>query len=395
MLRSLSSLAELSAALVGLLSLAAWVVVQWRWQLAPPEPRLAVARRSAARVLGLTTTADNRLFALLQPPGPAQAPQVGEWPPDGRVRLFPTAAWNRPPTGASGHWAFVHATALRVGPDGRLWVLDAGRADPGAAALPEGPKLVCIELITNRVISIYPLGEVAGGPAYFCNLRLHGRYAYLLDSGRPALVVLDLQTGQARRVLRNHFALVAGPPSRLAGPLELSPDGRWLYFGPAAGPLSRIATHYLNDLQVSEVTRAGQVKFFAAIAASGGTALDARGTLYLHPRGGVGLVRVSAAGHVSDLTLDARLASVEALWLTRGGDLLAAAPAPADHAPTGEPEPAPAAFVLYRLRLGRKPARWLVSRWHHPVSTAWLLQVKHLFLLLRYGPVAKRDSRAG
>ena len=393
MLPSLSSLAELPAVLVGLLLLVAWALAQWRWQLAPPEPLLEVMGRSEALVVGLTTTVEKRLFALLQPRSPAQAPQVGEWQPDNSFRLFPTAAWNSPTTGATGHWAFVHATALRVGPDGRLWVLDAGGAGPGATVLPEGPKLVCIELNTNYVISIYPLGEAAGGAAYLSNLRLHGRYAYLLDSGRPALVVLDLETGQAWRVLHNHFALAGGAPSRLAGPLELSPDGRWLYFGPAAGPLSRIATHYLNDLQVSEVLRAGQVKLFTAIAALGSVAIDARGRLYLHPWKGVGIVRVSAAGHISDLTLDARLGSLEALWLTHGGDLLAVAPAPAaDHALTGEPGLASAAIVLYRLRLGRKSARWLVDRWH-PVSIAWL-QVKSLLLLLRYGLVAKRSNRA-
>jgi sugar lactone lactonase YvrE len=62
-----------------------------------------------------------------------------------------------------------------------------------------GPKIVEIDLTSNNVKRIFPIGaEVAGPASYLNDIRIapDGRFAYLTDSGSPGgLVVLDIATG--------------------------------------------------------------------------------------------------------------------------------------------------------------------------------------------------------
>lgn len=101
---------------------------------------------------------------------------------------------------------FVCVQSVVAHPDGKsLWVLD-----PAAPALgfivPNGPKLVEIDLETNQTRRIIPFDtNVAPQGSYLNDVRFHDSYAYITDSGvTGALVVVDLNSGQARRVLDGH-----------------------------------------------------------------------------------------------------------------------------------------------------------------------------------------------
>ena len=83
---------------------------------------------------------------------------------------------------------------------GNLWVLDP--ASPGIdKVIPGGPKLVRIELATNKVAQVIHFGEdVALQGSYLNDVRFHpnGATAFITDSGaRGAIVVVDLQSGSA------------------------------------------------------------------------------------------------------------------------------------------------------------------------------------------------------
>ncbi|KAK3061797.1 hypothetical protein LTR53_019641, partial [Teratosphaeriaceae sp. CCFEE 6253] len=86
--------------------------------------------------------------------------------------------------------------------------------------------------------------------------------AYLTDAGAPAIILLELATGATRRVLIDDPSTSAYMPVSAEGVLlratggaferiyadqhEVSPDGKYYYYQPANGGMSRIETKYLD-----------------------------------------------------------------------------------------------------------------------------------------------------
>ena len=66
-----------------------------------------------------------------------------------------------------------------------------------------------------------------------------------------------------------------------ADQLEISPDGKWLYFQPASGPLWRVETQYLNDENLTAKELSSKVSLFYKTPSTGGTAIDSKGNLYV------------------------------------------------------------------------------------------------------------------
>jgi sugar lactone lactonase YvrE len=304
--------------------------------MAKPPNRLVTEFASNALIMnGITTTSDGRRFVVVQPQRAGQ-PEIAEITA-GTAQPYPDAAWNDWREGQDGQRAFVGANSLRVGPDGALWVVDRGAPGIGKPLAKGGPKLVRIDLATNRVTRVYDLSSVAQGTSFIDDVRFNGNSAYLTDAGRPALVVLDLATGHARRVLENHPSTVAARPLMAEGrqildpdgkpvvvhadQLEVSRDGRWLYYQPCSGPMSRIETRFLGDPSLGGAALAGHVERFANTPSTGGTAIDAEGTIYVSDTDRSRILKVSPEGRVSTLIADRRLAWVDAMWVDDDGKL--------------------------------------------------------------------------
>ncbi|AJA63770.1 MULTISPECIES: L-dopachrome tautomerase-related protein [Bradyrhizobium] len=284
---------------------------------------------------GVTTSSSGRRFVVVQPQKPGQ-PEIAEITA-GNVRPYPDAAWNGWRERQDGERAFVGANSLRIGPDGALWIVDRGAPGIGKPLVKGGPKLVRIDLATNRVTRVYDLASAAQGASFVDDVRFNGGIAYLTDAGRPALIVLDLSTGQTRRVLENHASTVAARPLVAEGrqlldsdgrpvvvhadQLEVSSDGLWLYYQPCSGPMYRIATRFLDDPSLDEATLSGHVERFADTPSTGGTAIDAAGTIYVSDTDRSRILKVSATGEISTLIADPRLAWVDAMWIDDEGKL--------------------------------------------------------------------------
>lgn len=115
---------------------------------------------------------------------------------------FPTGEWNTWHPGKPVETAFVGTNAVRVGGEGDLWVVDTGSPSFGAEVLSHAAKIVQINLSNNHVSRIYALGANAVfAKSYVDDIRFHGHKDYLTDAGVPGIIVLDLQTGNTRRVL--------------------------------------------------------------------------------------------------------------------------------------------------------------------------------------------------
>ena len=127
----------------------------------------------------------------------------------GALTPFPDADWNayRDAAPADPGRRFVCVQSVTCDPQGNLWVLDP--AAPGLAfEVTGGPKLVRIDLATNKVARVYSFDPaVAPQGSYLNDIRFtpDGQRAVMTNSGQPgSLLTFDVRTGEARRVLVGH-----------------------------------------------------------------------------------------------------------------------------------------------------------------------------------------------
>jgi sugar lactone lactonase YvrE len=224
------------------------------------------------QVTGVTVSERGRIFVNF-PRWTEDSPvSVAEVMKDGSLRPYPDEQWNawrnvrRDELDPSDHFVCVQSVVA----DGRgsIWVVDP--AAPAVDGLvPGGPKLVRIDLATDRVARVIQFGQDVATPGSYLNdvrFSKDGKYAFLTDAGqRGALVVVDLASGKARRVLDGHpstqpekgvVVTTDGKPLRYpdgrkvlfaADSIALSSDGAYLYWKPLTGDtLYRIQTAALT-----------------------------------------------------------------------------------------------------------------------------------------------------
>jgi hypothetical protein len=286
---------------------------------------------------GVTTTHRGRIFVCFPHLEGDSGLRIGELNPDGTVRPYPSTGWNNWQAGQAAATTFVRTSALRIGPDANLWVVDTGTPYLGAAVIANGPKVVIIDPATNQVVRIIPLDSMVKTRSLVSQLRITPSHLYLTDAGEPALIILDRQTGQGRRILEGHDSVTDMRPLVAEGmimryqngegvrihahQLEVSPDGQYLYFQPASGLMSRIETMYINDETLSSAEIARHVQLFVDTPGTGGTTIDADGTIYLADVNQSRLLTITPDGTLSTLLTDDRLVWVDGLWLDDAGFL--------------------------------------------------------------------------
>ncbi|WP_211960430.1 L-dopachrome tautomerase-related protein [Cupriavidus plantarum] len=261
----------------------------------------------------------------------SRGPSVASVASDGTLMPFPDAAWNADGPSDPTETRFVNVNALRRDGKGQLWIVDTGVSGFGGTVLPRAAKLVVVDLGSGRVVRVIPLGpDVARTHSYIDDIRFHGEHAYLTDAGDPGLIVLDIRTGSTRRVLDGARATTApadrpiiidgrvllgadGGPLRVhADPLEVSADGRWLYFGPLEGPWSRIETRWLDDPAMSADQLAGKVLPWRDLPPMGGSVMDPSGNIVYSDLASNALIRISPEGDTQTVIVDSRLHWVDA-----------------------------------------------------------------------------------
>ncbi|WP_394843059.1 major royal jelly family protein [Pendulispora brunnea] len=290
---------------------------------------LSVAAESRTMIWNGVAVEGGRVFVS----GPlwtgSKGPSVAVLDKAGQPQPYPDAAWNE--AGRNPAQSFVNVNAIHRDGQGHLWVIDAGVSGFGGPPVPSGPKAVEIDLGTNEVVRVYPFdARVAGPGSYVDDIRFHGRRGYLTDAGRPGIIVLDLDSGAARRVLDGHPSVTApsnrpvvvdgqivrapdGSPLCVnADPLEVSPDGKYLYYAPLHGPWSRIETRWLDDASLNPADLAAKVEPWADLPPTGGTAMMANGDLYFGDLAANAIKRRAADGTITTVIQDARLHWVDA-----------------------------------------------------------------------------------
>jgi sugar lactone lactonase YvrE len=270
----------------------------------------------------------------------SRGPSVALLDRSGRPHPYPDAAWNSDIARVSPSERFVNVNAIHRDSVGGLWVVDTGVTGFGGRVIPGGAKLVRIDLATRKVTRVYPLGsDAAKAHSYVDDIRFHGRRGYLTDAGEPGIIVLDLDTGKARRVLETGPATRATPGREIvvdgqvvrtpdgsplqvnADPLEVSPDGAWLYFASLEGPWWRIATRWLDDESLSDAELQKHLEPWADLPPVGGTTMDAEGNLYFTDLAANAVRRLTPEKEVQTIVVDARLHWVDAPTLDLHGRL--------------------------------------------------------------------------
>ncbi len=270
---------------------------------------------------------------------------------DGKAVAFPDAEFNR---GDLAHQdqSLVSVQSVVVDPKDRLWALDTGSINFGPVK-PGGPKLVGIDLTTNKVFKtiLFPK-DVALPTTYLNDIRFDLRrgkegVAFITDSagqGPNGIIVVDLASGHSWRRLNDHpstkaekdfLGVVEGrqlithepgkKPERLtmgSDGIAIGADGKRLFYCPLAGRhLFSASADALADESKSDEEVAKTVQDHGQKPASDGMETDAEGRVYVTSYETNSVLRWHPDGTFDTVVHDPRLLWPDTLSLATDGHL--------------------------------------------------------------------------
>lgn len=125
---------------------------------------------------------------------------------NGRAVAWPDREWNGWEPGDSPVDKFVCVQSVHFDRVGRFWVLDP--ANPKfEGVVQHGPKLMRFDLLSGALVQSFRFDEsIAPQDSYLNDVRIdvEREVAYISDSGKGGLVVVDLRNGAATRALDGH-----------------------------------------------------------------------------------------------------------------------------------------------------------------------------------------------
>jgi sugar lactone lactonase YvrE len=192
-----------------------------------------------------------------------------------------------------------------------------------------GPKLVRFDLSTNQMVKVIRFDESVAPPSSYLNdvrISPDGRHAYMTDSGRAGLVVVDLESGTARRVLDGHPStraekdvVVKTDGNELRRPdgrgaefnadgIAVSPDGQHLYWQALTGKtMYRIETAALRNTALTPEQLAARIEKLGTGVVSDGYWMEQSGRLYLSALEDDAIMAREPDGRIVTILKDKRL----------------------------------------------------------------------------------------
>jgi len=191
---------------------------------------------------------------------------------------------------------------IRSDSRGVIWMLD--NAMRGGTTR----KLVAWNATLDKEVHSVELNDVSPADAFLNDFALdrNNEVAYIADPAggkNAALIVVDLVTNTARRVLEGHASVIPedidlvidGKPVEVkqadgttirprvgVNPIALDDADEWLYYGPMHGKtLYRVRTRDLRDAELAPEVLAGRVQAYAQRPITDGISLDEAGNIYL------------------------------------------------------------------------------------------------------------------
>lgn len=248
----------------------------------------------------VTVTSSGRIVMSLHP---FYAPKysVVEYKPNGTLLPFPNQALND----RTGHSDLTLDSVLGIRTDrsGVVWMLDTGIRS-GVT-----PKLVAWDTEAERLHRVIYLPPPIAPEDSFVNdfaVDQTRNRIFISDpagGANAAIVVVDLETGAARRVLQGHPSVVPedidlvidGRPIQIKGPqgnlsrphIGVNPitedlNNEWVYFGPMHGlNLYRIKADDLANESLDDATLGQRLERYSSKPISDGISIDRDNNLYL------------------------------------------------------------------------------------------------------------------
>lgn len=253
---------------------------------------------SGVEVGNVAVTQTGRIFASVHNfyGGPIRAVEIladDEW------QIYPNPDWGDEPADAGQDWAGLNNTlGIQANGSGVIWFLDNPSMD-----FPTG-RLVGWDTQLDRLHQVIYLPQPVITDSPFLNdLAVDPKHnaIYISDTAEgseAALIVVDLDTGLARRVLQGHDSVVSetidmiiddrtitlgGEPARIGvNPITIDPAYDWVYYGAMNGTqIYRIRTQDLLDHTLSDEELGERVETYAEKPISDGITIDSAGQVYI------------------------------------------------------------------------------------------------------------------
>jgi sugar lactone lactonase YvrE len=313
--------------------------------------------------IGNVAVSDNgRLFFTAHPEARPVGPRLLEWV-DGTAVPFPGAERQEE--------LFRSPLGVAIDRRDRLWVVD--HADHGAGTA----RLLAFSLATGEVIHDIPFdGAIAPLGSFLQDLQVtpDGATVVIADVSfwrkSPALVVIDVATGAARRVLERHpsvmpqdwivetaakrmvfFAGLAALKPGVDG-IAMDPNGRWLAYGAMThDTLYRIPTAALVNPDLAPDALAAQVENLGAKPLCDGLSADTEGGIWITDVEHGAVVRRAPDGTLGTWVKTPRIRWADALsWGPEGWLYVADSAIPEQMLQSREHIASQAPYFIYRFQ---------------------------------------------
>ena len=286
-------------------------------ELDPIDSITRVYSFKAAQVTGVTKSENGRLFANFPRWREGVAFSVVEVLDDGTFRQYPNPEWNTW-TGEPKPNQFTCVQSV-VAHKGSLFVLDP--ANPMFQGVKGNAILYEFDLATDQLKNKWEFTKtVAPEQSYLNDLRVddENQKIYITDSGLGGIVILDLATGNARRILDQHPSTKAEnitlqingekwlqngkQPQIHSDGIALNKADGYLYFHALTGyTLYRIPVAALNNSSLSSEALGKLVENLGKTPAPDGMIFDKRGNLYMADLENNAIVYRTPAGEIKQL----------------------------------------------------------------------------------------------
>lgn len=203
--------------------------------------------------------------------------------------------------------SFAAVIGIQATGDGTLWMLDMGSAAVS-------PKLVGWNTKENRLKAIHVISrEVSVANSFHQDFAVDEERnkvfiadmsrGGMIDKSEPAIVVLDLSTGQTRRVLSGNAIFQPGKSPIVAegkvmemkddqgethevklglNPIAIDPENDWVYLGSMTpGKLFRVPAQVLGDFSKTDSEIQAAMKVYADKPSCDGIAAGANGKVFI------------------------------------------------------------------------------------------------------------------
>lgn len=294
-----------------------------------PEPELEVVAELDQAPGNITVTPSGRIVMSLHQ---FYDPELRVVTLDENQKLVPFAATVRGDA----------VLGIQADRDGVVWMLDNGMRTNRAR------RLIGWDAEKNRKVADIKLGKASPRDAFLNDLVVDRDHetVYIADpagGANAAIVVADLKTKKARRVLEGHESVVPedvdlvidGTPVRVrtpdgneirprigVNPIAADAQNEWLYYGPMHGTtMYRVRTADLRDPALKPEELAGRVEKWAERPISDGISMDNAGNIYISDIGNNAVGVITADRKYRILVQDERLSWPDAFSFGPDGKL--------------------------------------------------------------------------